>query len=104
MWAKMLYQFHEVEGLRQKLIAGEINGSCYEGQCSCFCGTIANIKGIYYKNLDIVPDSGSPVELWFAPIRPGMTPDNSEIVKLTVKWIDEFVMRVNIITNVPTPK
>ena len=39
----------------------------------------------------IVPDAGRPAELWFVHIMPGMTPENSEKVKLTLDWIDEFL-------------
>ena len=83
----------EIPAFKKVLKAGRIDGSCYEGECACFCGTFAHIMKISYDTLPgIKADSGSPVEVWFAMIKKGMTPKNSEIAKLTMEWIEELEM------------
>ena len=87
-WLTLLTYKKECAGLKEALRAGKINGSQYEGECACLKGTIANIR-----KCDIVAiqhNSSDPAELWFLMIRPGMTPDNSEVVKLTMEWLEEF--------------
>jgi hypothetical protein len=90
-WAVLLKSKNEISQLKQALIEGRIDGSKYEGECSCLKGTIATIKNCNYKELpNMKADSSEPSELWFMQLSPGMTPENSEISKLTVKWIEEF--------------
>ncbi len=91
----LLKSIPEISGLRKSLVGGKINGSTYEGECCCLVGTIANVKGCNYNKLPgITPDSGRPAERWFMGIKPGMTADNSVMVKLTIDWIDEFISYV----------
>ena len=79
----------EVKDLLRSLIAGNIDGSVYEGDCACLVGTIAKIKGV---RADTLPkDLYRPAERWFLAIRPGDTPDNSQIVAITQKWIQEWL-------------
>jgi hypothetical protein len=40
LWAILDAAPAEVAALREKVVAGEINGSTYEGACACLCGTI----------------------------------------------------------------
>jgi hypothetical protein len=80
---------HEVEGLRHVLVDGRVNGLLYEGDCSCLVGTIAKIKGCNYELLS--PNSNRQAERWALAIQPGHTPANSQIVAITVGWIDEFI-------------
>ncbi len=95
-WDKLLKLKHEIPAFIKKIKNGEIDGSCYEGECCCFVGTFAKIKGCNYKKLEgIYPDSNSPTEKWFLMIRKGMKPENSEIVKLTLEWIEEFLTYLN---------
>lgn len=92
-WAKLLKLKNEIPAFKEKIIAGQIDGSCYEGACCCFVGTFANIKGCDYKKLEgVYPDSGSPTEKWFMGISQGHTPESSQIVKITMEWIEEFEM------------
>jgi uncharacterized protein YjbI with pentapeptide repeats len=86
----------EVPGLKQALIDGKINGTTYSGECACLVGTIANVRGCQYKKLEgISPDSSRPAEAWFLNITKGTTPENSEVAKITLGWIDEFLTLIN---------
>ena len=82
----------EIEGLKQALIDGKVNGSQYEGECACLVGTIANIRHEKYNQLGngLEPNSSRPAERWFMGINEGDTPENNQISKITVEWIDEF--------------
>jgi hypothetical protein len=82
----------EVVGLYDHLIRGKINGSCYEGECACFVGTIANIRKEDYQHLTngLRPESSSPTEKWFLGIRKGDTPQSNQIAGITKEWIEEF--------------
>lgn len=78
----------EVPGLREALVQGEV------------VGTIANIRRVSYKALgDLRPNPGSPTERWFLAIQPGHTPERSQIVAITVEWIDEWLQ-----ANAPAEK
>jgi hypothetical protein len=85
----------EVPALLDALTAGKINGSVYEGECACFVGTVANVRGCHYEDkirmADLRPDSESPTEKWFLGIRVGDTPDNSQIAAITSDWICEWL-------------
>jgi hypothetical protein len=82
----------EAPGLYDAIQRGLIDGSCYSGECCCFVGTIANIRGEDYRSLgiELIANSASPVERWFLAIRPGDTPLNNQISKLTASWIWEW--------------
>lgn len=90
-FGRMLMQKNEIPALLEKLIKGEIDGSCYEGKCCCFIGTIAKIKKKNYRYLPLRPDSKSNTERWFLGIKKGDTPENNQIAKITLEWIDEFL-------------
>jgi len=95
-WAKLLVLKNEIPAFKEKLISGEIDGSCYEGECCCLVGTFANIRGVNYTKLDgIYPDSNSPTERWFLGIKKGDNPENSIIVKTTLDWIEQFELLIN---------
>ncbi len=81
----------EVAGLLSALRDGRVDGSCYEGECACFIGTVANVRGCNYQSLgDLKPDIASPTEKWFLAIRRGHTPDTSQIAAITEGWILEW--------------
>ena len=87
----------EVATLKTKLIAGEIDGSCYEPECgmACLCGTIAIARGCGYAELPgIKPDSSRPAEQWFFNIHPGCTPDTNAVAAITLDWIEEFEQKL----------
>jgi uncharacterized protein YjbI with pentapeptide repeats len=89
---------NEVAGLYDHLIRGQINGSCYEGECACFCGTIANIRGEKFNDMkiDLKPDSSSPTEKWFLAIDRGDTPESNQVSKITAEWLREFMKKNDI--------
>ena len=83
----------EIPFLRQAVVDGKIDGTTYTGTCCCLAGTMCHAKEMEFddfKVANLMPiDSMSPREIWFYNIRPGHTPENSEICKLTLGWIDE---------------
>ena len=82
---------NEVDGLIAALRAGKVNGSCYEGECCCLCGTIANLQHCNYQKIPgLVPDGSRPIERFFLAIRPGHTPENNPWCKQAVEWAEEF--------------
>jgi uncharacterized protein YjbI with pentapeptide repeats len=84
---------NEIEGLRQSLIDGKVDGSAYEGDCACLVGTLANIRNCDYRLLNngIYPNASRPAEQWFMLIKKGDTPEINNVSKITVEWIDEFL-------------
>jgi uncharacterized protein YjbI with pentapeptide repeats len=81
----------EVPGLLAALKEGRVDGSCYEGTCSCLVGTIANVRGAHYTDLTgIVPNADRPAERWFLAIGEGDKPETSPVVRITVGWIEEW--------------
>ncbi|TXH18351.1 MAG: pentapeptide repeat-containing protein, partial [Hyphomicrobiaceae bacterium] len=82
----------EVPGLYRALLDGKINGRVYKGECACLVGTIANIRGINYENLEgLTPDASRPAEKWFLAIKQGDTPENNPISALTAQWLEAFM-------------
>jgi uncharacterized protein YjbI with pentapeptide repeats len=89
----------EVPGLLAALEAGNIDGSAYRGSCACLVGTLANVRGCEYDEMDgIEPDSSRPAEVWFMAIRPGHTPANSQIAALTKSWILDWMASQEAVT------
>lgn len=90
----------EIAGLRAKLITGEVDGSCYEDECACLVGTVANLKGVDYKNIEgLLPNADRPAERFFLGISPGDTPEKNEASKLVVEWIDEFLVKCALVVS-----
>ena len=95
IWAVLSCAPSEVEGLRQALIEGKIDGSHYEGQCACLVGTIAKVKGCGYKEISaLAPDSGRASERFFMGINKGDTPETNPISKQALIWIDEWLFNM----------
>ena len=82
---------HEVAGLKQALLSGEVDGSTYEGPCCCLVGTLAKVRNCKYNDLmGIKPNSDRAAERWFMGIRKGNTPETNTVAKITLEWIEEF--------------
>jgi hypothetical protein len=82
----------ELVGLRAALVEGRVSGTCYEGECACFVGTLANVAGVHYTRLEgIVPNSGSPIERLFFAISEGDTPETNVVSRLVVGWLDNLL-------------
>jgi uncharacterized protein YjbI with pentapeptide repeats len=90
--AKLALQKDEVIGLLKSVVDGKIDGSTYTGECACFVGTIAKVKGVNYESLNIKPGSESPTERFFLAIKKGDTPENNQISEIVACWIIEFLM------------
>lgn len=91
LWMKLIKTKKTIAALREALNAGRIDGTYYRGSAFEFCGTIASPRGLCYNTpTGIRADCSSPVEQWFLMISAGMTPANSEVVRLALEWIDEF--------------
>ncbi len=92
LWAVLSASPAEVEGLRQSIIDGKIDGSTYEGPCACLVGTIANVRHCKYNLIpSLTPNSSRPAERFFLAIKPGDTPENSQFSKLALKWVDQWL-------------
>ena len=76
---------NEVVGFLKKLQAGQIDGSCYEGECACLIGTLARLRGCNYSELK--PDGSRPAEKWMLALEPGDTPRNHPVARTTERWI-----------------
>ena len=82
----------EVPVLLDKIEAGLIDGSVYEGECCCLVGTLAVARGCGYREIvGVSPDVSRPAERWFLAIRRGDTPDRSQVAAITVGWIEEWM-------------
>ncbi len=113
LWAILDLAPREVAGLRAALVEGRVNGSVYEGACSCLVGTIATVRGCDYRALvevGIVADAHRPAEQWFIPIREGHAPvdkperEGQYRAAVAVRWIDEWrVAREALVANWPEP-
>jgi uncharacterized protein YjbI with pentapeptide repeats len=89
LWAVLSAAPAEVEGLRQALIEGRINGTTYRGPCACLVGTLAHVRGCEIDDLPWVrPNSRRLSERWFLALRPGDTPAHSAVAAQTLEWID----------------
>jgi uncharacterized protein YjbI with pentapeptide repeats len=116
VWAVLLHAQPEVAALLTALRAGKIDGSVYrrrEGTefCGCLVGSLeiayAQRTGVSEAlrdaNTEIIPglkrDGARPAERWFLAIKPGNTPENHTVARLTEKWILEFMQLVGIRPN-----
>ena len=82
---------NEVAGLLAAVREGRINGSTYSGPCACLVGTIGNLIGCDAHDIPgLTPDEYRMAEIWFLGLRPGQTPENHEISRITERWIVEW--------------
>ena len=97
IWAVLSSTPAEAEGLRLALIEGKVDGSTYEGECACLVGTLANVKHCNYTSIPgLKPNSARPAERFFLAIRPGHTPETSQLAKLAVAWIEDWLTRMRV--------
>ena len=81
---------NEIAGLRQALSDGRIDGSVYEGECSCLVGTLATLRGTDHRGIPgVMPDGSRPAERWFYAIRPGHLPSLNKHAEAALDWCDE---------------
>ena len=83
----------EVPALLCALQEGRVDGSSYQGECSCLVGTIATARGVNFDDIPgLRPDSNRPAERWFLAIRPEMS-GNNPIVAKTIEWVGEWLRK-----------
>jgi hypothetical protein len=96
LWSVLDSAPAEAQAVRDALLTGKVDGSTYSGDCCCLVGTMANARGCYYRDMDgLRPDSSRAAERWFLAIRPGMTSETSQIVRITVAWVDEWLAKAS---------
>ena len=82
----------EVKFLKEKLLAGEVDGSQYKGNCACLIGTLANGDGGLNKVCETIPfyEKGTHNygEMWFLNIKKGDTPENNQFSAHVMKLIE----------------
>ena len=94
VWAILSGAPSEVPTLLAKLRAGEVDGSCYEGDCACLVGTLANARGVNYTELcGVVPNASRLAETWFTGIHKGDTPETNPMAKHAETWIADWLAR-----------
>ena len=96
----------EVAGLRATMVDGKIDGSTYEGPCSCLAGTIAAVHGCSVDALDdelgIKTDASRPAEQWFIctqqgekpiPVEEGTEFETESVFRISVAlvWLDKWI-------------
>jgi hypothetical protein len=82
----------EVPGLLAEVKAGRIDGSCYAGTRSCLKVTIAKVRHeSVYEIPGLELDASEPAERWFMGMSPGHTPEISQVARITVSWIEEWM-------------
>ncbi len=81
----------EITGLREALISGKIDGSCYEGECCCFVGTMEKLAVSDKITCPIQRIADSPIERLFVAIKAGDTPETNQVSAIVVGWIDELL-------------
>jgi hypothetical protein len=85
----------EVPGLQKAITEGRIDGSCYRGECACLVGTLGKLRGGTELSIPgLTPAAGRAAEAWFAGIRPGDTPDTSQVASVTLEWVNDWLARI----------
>ncbi len=101
LFALLLYAIPEIANLKKALIEGKVNGSTYEGECACLCGTLEKssdekIRTTIYD----LRDSDRPIERFFLGIQTGDTPETNQISKIVFEWIEEFESIISTYTTI----
>jgi hypothetical protein len=105
MWMTLTGNPGEVPALIKSLRDGKVDGSQYEGECSCLVGTIAKAKGVDYHKLTY--NSNNPAERWFMMIRKGDKPGDDTgggfAAKMALEWAEEFSRLHGIVVDPAVP-
>ena len=92
LWAVLSAAPRQVAAVREAIVGGKIDGSTYEGECADLIGTIAKAAGLFYKDLLFLkPDISRPIERFFLAIKVGDTPENNQISRIVLGWLDEWL-------------
>ena len=91
MFLLLIHAKSEIESLKKAIIDGKIDGSTYEGECACLCGTLEKTKNTDLKNkIFDLRDSSRPIEMFFQGIKKGDMPETNQFSKLALEWVEEF--------------
>ena len=94
----------EVPFLREKLIKGEVDGTQYEGKCSCLIGSLDNADGGIEKVCAAIPFYEKGLdnygEQWFFQIHKGDTSKNSFFAKHALLLIDSVLGEENAVEQI----
>jgi|GEM_PF-3569699 len=96
LWDVLLKAIPEIPNLKKSLVEGKVDGSTYDGECSCLCGTLE--KSDNKKLSKIIfdqRDSSRPIERLFFGIKKGDTPETNPVSKIVMEWICEFEGYIN---------
>ena len=83
----------ELPAFKEKLLAGKVNGSQYEGDCACLLGTFAKVKKEKVdKVCKVIPfyekGTHNMGEAWFLNIKEGDTPKSNGFANHVLKLIE----------------
>jgi hypothetical protein len=85
----------ELAEFRKKLIAGEIDGTQYEGDCACLIGTMGKLDGGISKVCKTISfyekGTHNGGEAWFLNIHKNDTPENNEFSKHALLLVDQVL-------------
>ncbi|MEQ9091837.1 MAG: pentapeptide repeat-containing protein [Balneola sp.] len=95
MFLVLLNAINEIPNLKNSINEGKINGSTYEGECACLCGTLEKSDKDTSKRIYDLRDPGRPIERLFLGINKGDTPETNEFSKLALGWVEEFEFLIN---------
>jgi hypothetical protein len=95
LWEVLNIAPEEAKAVRQAVIAGDIDGGYYIGECCCIKGIIAAKLGIPVKNLEAAYGIGlnerSYLENFLFNIVEGDAPESSAFSRALLEWCDEFI-------------
>ncbi len=99
LWEVLSIAPAEAKSVRQAIIAGDVDGGYYIGECCCIKGIIAAKLGIPVKNLEesygIGLNNRSYLENFLFNIVEGDTPESSAFSRAILQWCDEFIAEQN---------
>jgi uncharacterized protein YjbI with pentapeptide repeats len=85
VWAMLSAAPKEATGLRAAITTGRL---VYRGGGGALLRTIANVRDAYVGTW---LDSSRPAERFFMAIRPGDTPETSQVSSIVHQWVDEWL-------------
>ncbi len=91
MFVVLLNALQEIPHLKESLIKGLVDGSCYDGECACLNGTLCK-TAVNGKRDRLVGmrDASRPIERFFLGIKKGDTPETNIFSKIALEWVVEF--------------
>jgi uncharacterized protein YjbI with pentapeptide repeats len=102
LFALLVVAMPEIQALRNAIVVGQIDGSTYEGECACLCGTLEKSRDpLLVKRVYDLRDSYRPIERLFGCISSGDTPETNAVSKIVLEWVDEFQALVS--AQLPPP-